>query len=605
MSGAIWPLLIMFAATVSSFALPLLEVAFDQQPAAKSNFDGPAELPRIYIKTNLADTPAPGRIRLVKSGGDLQAAVDDAACGDVIKLEAGAVFSGRLLLPKKSCDDAHWIIIRSSASDDALPPEGTRLTPCYAGVASLSARPDFHCASTTNVMAKIVFPGKGGSGPIFFADGANHYRFIGVEITRDSRDARITALASPQGEVAADHIIFDRVWMHGTAADETTRGLYLSGTTYVSVVDSYFSDFHCMTKGGCTDSQAIGGGGGDLASGPYKIVNNFLEAAGENILFGGGRATITPADIEIRHNYMFKPMAWMRGQPGYMGGGAEGNPFIVKNIFELKNAQRVLFEDNVLEDSWGGFTQTGFAIVLTPKNQNNGGGHDNLCPLCRVTDVTIRNCKVSHVGSGFQIANVPAVGGALAAEGERYSIHDLVFNDIDGKKYAGFGAFMILISNGPTLKNVSMDHITAVSPRVLISMGITGEKIQNFTFTNNLIGAAEKEIGSIGGGAKNCVFQPEKRGPAGVLKDCFDSSIFTNNAIIRGLGPWPPGNFLPKDMEAVGFAKDDGDFRLCRTKDAGCKAPSKYAFAGSDHKDIGADIDLLNQATTGVIEGRP
>ena len=98
--------------------------------------------------------------------------------------------------------------------------------------------------------------------------------------------------------------------------------------------------------------------------GPYKIADNFLEAAGENILFGGGGAAATPADIQISHNHMFKPTTWMKGQAGYIGG-TTGNPFIVKNLFELKNAQRVLIEGNIMENSWGGFTQVGFAIVLT------------------------------------------------------------------------------------------------------------------------------------------------------------------------------------------------------------------------------------------------
>ena len=37
-------------------------------------------------------------------------------------------------------------------------------------------------------------------------------------------------------------------------------------------------------------------------------------------------------------------------------------PLADKNLFELKNAQRVLFEGNILENSWGGFSQRGFAI---------------------------------------------------------------------------------------------------------------------------------------------------------------------------------------------------------------------------------------------------
>jgi len=59
----------------------------------------------------------------------------------------------------------------------------------------------------------------------------------------------------------------------------------------------------------------------------------------------------------------------------------------------------VLFEDNILENTWGGFTQVGFAILLTPKNQAGAGG-SNLCPDCQVTDVTIRNLVIKHVGAG-------------------------------------------------------------------------------------------------------------------------------------------------------------------------------------------------------------
>jgi len=596
----LWGLLISFCPR-STFAL---QAAVASGPAS-GKFDGPAELPRVFIKSRIADTPAPGKVLLVKSGDNLQTAIDNAACGDTLQLEAGASFAGHFRLPNKSCDDAHWIVIRSSASDDALPPEGTRITPCYAGIASLPGRPAFRCPSTKNVMARIVSPAPSVAGPLIFLNGANHYRFLGIEVTRESSPASIAVLAGPDGPVAADHIIFDRVWMHGTAQDETRRGLYLSGTAYMAVVDSFFTDFHCAAReGNCTDSQTIAGASGDLPMGPYKIENNFLEAAGENIIFGGARATSTPTDIEIRHNYFFKPLIWMKGQPGFVGG-PKGNPFIVKNLFELKNAQRVLFEGNVLENTWGGFSQTGFAILLTPRNQYNSPTVTNLCPLCRVTDVTIRDCFIAHVGSALEIANAPnPADGTAAAAGERYSIHDVVINDIDGRKYGGFGAFMVMISRKPTLKDVRIDHVTALFPRVFLNLGIMGPHVQNFVFTNNLIGASEKDITSTGGGAENCVFRPERQPPAGILKDCFDSVTFTSNAIISGSGGWPPGNFQPKNLEAVGFNNGSGlgAFRLCRTKSAPCKEPSKYVDAGSDHKDVGADIDAVMSAIQGVAE---
>ena len=292
----------------------------------------------------------------------------------------------------------------------------------------------------------------------------------------------------------------------------------------------------------------------------------------------------------------------MSGQPGFVGG-LSGQPFIVKNNFELKNAQRVLFEGNVLENSWGGFSQTGFSVLLTPRNQNNGPLRANLCPLCQVTDVTIRYCKIAHVGSGFQIANSPTLGDSAAA-GERYSIHDVVIADIDGKKYGGFGAFLVLMSETPTLKDVRIDHVTALSPRVFMNVGVRREHIQNFVFTNNLIGANQRQITSTGG-PDNCVFQPEAQGPVGIFRTCFDSITFTNNAIINGAGPWPPGNFSPNDTQAVGVVKEGAGleaFRLCRAKSASCKSVSKYINAGSDHKDIGADIDAVTAATLGVIE---
>ena len=249
-------------------------------------------------------------------------------------------------------------------------------------------------------MAKVEFPANG-SGPIIFSKGANHYRFIGLEITRTPSTKVVFNLAVREQDGSADHLIFDRCWLHGTAQDETERGVMMSGTQYTAVIDSYLSDFHCVSMtGSCTDSQAIAGGSGSVAMGPFKIVNNYLEAASENILLGGSGATTSPSDIEVRHNYMFKPLIWRKGHSGFVGG-RNGHPFSVKNLFELKNAQRVLFEGNVLENTWGGFSQTGFGMVIGPKNQAIGTG--NVCPLCKVTDITIRYSKISHVGGGLQL----------------------------------------------------------------------------------------------------------------------------------------------------------------------------------------------------------
>jgi hypothetical protein len=304
----------------------------------------------------------------------------------------------------------------------------------------------------------------GGIGPVVFQSGANHYRLIGLELTRPSGTKGAPALITVKHGGTASYIVLDRSWLHGTAQDDTRAGMELSGTSYVAVINSYFNDFHCTAlTGACTDAHAIGGGTGNNQDGPYNIQNNFLEASGEEILFGGGPATLSPSDITVTSNHFFKPWIWMRGNSQFVGG-RNGNPFVVKNHFELKNAVRVLVQGNRMENSWGGFSQTGYGILLTPKNQNTKSGAD-VCPLCQVTDVTIRYVYISHAGGGIQMGTGLSAsgknGGGPALAGARWSIHDIVVDDIS-KNYLGSGTVFQLSNSWPQnpLNTVSINHIT-------------------------------------------------------------------------------------------------------------------------------------------------
>ena len=453
--------------------------------------DSPANLPQRCINTALSNTPSPGKQTLVAAGGNLTSALKDASCGDVILVQAGATFKGPITLPAKNCDAAHWITIRTSAPDSSLPGEGTRLTPCYAGVSSLPGRPTYSCSSPKNVMAKIEIASGGGA--ITAAPDADHYRIIGLEVTRQAGTGVAFGLVSLS---AADHLIFDRVWIHGTALDETTRGIYLGDSTSVAVVDSYLNDFHCISlTGSCTDAQTINGGNSFLPTGPYKIVNNFLEAAAENILLGGSNGSTVPADIEIRRNHMFKPMTWMPGAPNFIG-----KSFIVKNLFEIKNAERLLLEGNVMENSWGGFSQQGWGIVITPRGS-----------WAATRDITIRYNTISHVGAGFQICATQdqlsdrTWVDSLASE--RLSIHDVTVNDMSAQTYTGNGVGFQISSAftvNPPLNSLTINHVTMLTDPVHTLM-IIGSSRQNpvlpfdITFTNNLAVAGQYSVWSTGG----------------------------------------------------------------------------------------------------------
>jgi hypothetical protein len=606
--------IVCFLVTTAFLATGMAHAASPANPASAAvspdsgeTYDGPAELPRVYLQTALSDTPASGKTIHVNAGGDFQGALNRAVCGDTIELEAGATFAGQFIFPQKTCEDGNWTIVRTSTPYSTLAPAGTRISPCYAGVTSLPGRPRFNCTATRNVMAKLIFSFKTGFGPVVFANGANHYRLIGLEITRaegtsSARTSFVSDLITPENGAAVDHIVLDRLWVHGTAQDETTRGVFLAGVTNAAIINSFFTDFHCVAiTGSCTDSQAIGGGGGSLPAGPYKIANNFLEAAGENILFGGGTATTTPEDILIRHNHLFKPLMWMIGQPGFVGG-RDGNPFVVKNNFELKNARRVLFEGNIVEYTWGGFSQAGYAIGLTPKNQAGPDG-TNLCPDCVVTDVTMRYSTISHAAAGINIANGISSNGGEASQGRRYSIHDITIDDIDGTFYNGGGP-LVLVMNGWTsniLGEITINHITGfgdpIHPVLTVGNDVSNPKMSSFVYTNNLVRAGEYPVWS-SGGTTNCAYYGV---PLTTINACFQPYVFHSNAFIASPAnyppaKWPAGNFFPATAAAVQFVNynhaDGGDYRLLSS--------SPYKHRGTDGKDLGADIDAIVNAIAGV-----
>ena len=579
----------------------LLTGALTTPSFAGSNYDGPAELPRMIVLSAMVDTPAPGSIIAVNAGGDLQSALDNARCGDVIELQAGATFTGPFLVPAKNCDSKHWIIIRTSSPDSALPAEGHRATPCYAGVASLEGRPQYSCTNPQHAMAKVQMQTRG-DGPLKLAPGANYYRFIGLEVTRPAGTPGPARLMFVKG--TADHLVVDRSWLHGAPQDETHAGVNLNGMTNVAIVDSYFSDFHCISKtGACVDSHAVAGGTSNTQDGPFKIEGNFLEAAGEAVMFGGGAATLTPTDIEILNNHFWKPWQWMKGNPNFIGG-PDGNPFVVKNHLELKNAVRVLVQANLMENTWGGFSQTGGAILLTPKNQHTKSGA-NVCPLCQVTDVTICYVHVSHGGAGIQMATVlsgDAKDGAPALAGTRWSIHDVVLDDLS-TKYVGGGTAFEIMNGWPKnpLNTVTINHITGF-PDPTSHMMIIGNLAKNapmygLVFTNNLMITGRYPVWNTGG-QTSCAF---KDVPITSIAKCFATFTFGNNGLIAPPpefppATWPSKNIFPQTIDDVGFVEynngNGGNYAL--------QTNSPYKNKGTDGKDLGADIVGLNAALANV-----
>lgn len=222
-----------------------------------------------------------------------------------------------------------------------------------------------------------------------------------------------------------------------------------------------------------------------------------------------------------------------------------------------------------------------------------------------MNDVTIRFNRVRNVAGVLLIANALAQTGGAPADGGRYSIHDLVADNLHDKDYKGGGAFLVLASKEPPLHDVQIDHVTAFVSGALIEIAHTGPKLANFTVTNSVFSARDQRpIASAGGGPQSCAGGSQGQGGEAVLEACFDPYKFDKNLIIGGHGSFPRGNFIVDSAQAAGIHDLKGvitaDPRLCRTKGPGCSKVSPGAGAASDGRDLGADNDAVDAAIAGV-----
>jgi hypothetical protein len=428
---------------------------------------GEPELPRAYVDTRMPATP--GRVIKVTAGGDLQAAIDSAERGDVIELAAGATFRGAFTLPPKS--GSGWIVIRSSAHGQL--PEGVRVR-----------------LTDATRMAQLV-GGESNRRVLRSLPGASHWRIVGLEIGLANR-AALPGVVNTVVEMlhGSSHIVLDRTWVHGTAGQSLQRCVVMNNAMS-AVIESRLD--RCHASG--FDSQAIVGWHGP---GPFKIVNNRLAGAGENIMFGGARIGDgdVPADIEIRRNHIFKPLAW------------EG-VWTVKNALELKIAERVLFEGNVIENNWAD-AQVGFAINLKSENRDIATR-----PMLATQDVTIRNNLILNSRFGLTIS---ATGSSAAVTGDGRTSRVLIENNIwhvEGRGFQLLGGEDVRIVNN-------------TSPvRVLLE-----QPMPRLVFRGNLFEAPFK-----GSGVREGLATLERHAP---------DAIFTGNAVIGGNPAlYPPHNYFP------------------------------------------------------------
>jgi hypothetical protein len=343
--------------------------------------------------------------------------------------------------------------------------------------------------------------------------------------------------------------VFDRILMNIPEGTPQKRGIALnSGDT--TIRDSYIYGL----KYAGADSQALAGWNGP---GPFLIENNRLVAAGENVMFGGGDPRIpnmVPSNIRVLRNLMDKPLSW------------RGSSWTVKNIFELKNAQDVLIEGNVFEYCWLA-AQSGYAIVLTPRNQ------DGTAPWSVVQRVMFRHNVVRHVSSVFNILGTDT--NHISALLNDIVIDNNLFEDVDWSAYGGAGR-MMLIDGGDNirLRNNTSPHNDGQFVYVV------GHQVTGFVFEDNLVNYGNYGLMGDGTAPGNST-----------ITRWLPAAVIVGNVIVGkpSSASYPAGNYYASSWDAVAM---DSTYRLLQT--------SPYIAAATDGTAVGADIDAISAAMAGA-----
>lgn len=523
----------------------------------------PPELPRVFITTTYNAAESGTCNVTVPSGGNVQAALDAIPNQNtpyVVCLAAGGTFK-RFDLKNKSGNA--WITIRTSTPDSQFVQPGKRVSPADA-----------------SKMAKVQSGFDTGGYPAIRATaGAHNYRLIGLELVMAPAD-QILNCPSPCSyytvynlfEMGAEEktyedlpkdIIADRMYIHGEPGREVRRGVAMNGVRN-SVIDSYISEIHQREY----DTQAVGAINGP---GPLKISNNYLEAAGENILIGGsGTAYLNganiPSDIEITNNYIFKPLSWRNSQPRHSSWS--GYNYVVKNLLELKTGIRVLIEGNVLENVWPE-EQNGDAVLIALVDDFNKAPE-------HLNDITIRKNKLKNMAGGVLFGS--GVTGKII---KRMLIENNIFTEITGEE----SGKVFVYQNSDS---VNINHNTAINSKSTAgALGMT--PLLNFEFKNNLIGHGNYGLHGLSGITPHIVSSNLL-----VLTAYDPNDGYSKPEYIATV--YPSGNKFVINWSDVGFKNyAGGDYELSPS--------SPYKNKGTDGKDIGADIPAVLAATQNTISG--
>jgi len=312
-----------------------------------------AELPRVVLKPGYPTGLTKVYVPLI---GNLQFYLDN-NCGKEIILPVGSIYAGNFVWRPLTC--GQMTLVRTDTTTS-----WTRTTPTKAANLRL---------------AKII---SSNYSPVLFISQSSSLLWLDLlEITNTSLDANmlIQSDAGRSRATTPQNIHFTRNYIHGTPDMKLRRSIR------VDMCNSYIAhNWISENHNNDTDTQAILGINGTCN---LNIVDNYLSAAHEVVMFGGGDpadSTMSPHDITLKSNHIIKPIAW-KGK------------WLAKNLNESKNVIRWDIVGNVYEYNWPS-AQDAYAFVMKSENQ------DGTAPYSTSSDITIRWNKITCTANGFNFS---------------------------------------------------------------------------------------------------------------------------------------------------------------------------------------------------------
>lgn len=554
-----------------------------------------ATMPQLPQKQVDVSMPAvTGNTYDVTSCGNLQGTINTAATADVTKTHAiniavSLTCTGPYILPAHT-GGTGWILIRS-ANHASLPAQGTRV-----GLSDATNMPTIRYGQANDNAA------------IYAASNAQRYRLVGLNIVSNSSYSPNWALVhtgNGTGAANTGYIILDRVLLRVTDANiKTGRAVYGDADLgHTALIDSYCSGIYGTT-------QVVGDSQCWLSitnAGPILIRNNYLNAAGENIMFCGGE----PKNISVNQQYMPKDITIQRNLIEKDPSWNTNNGINAKTLFETKCGLRILVEGNTFQNQTG--YQGDVAFRLTPRNEYINPSY------IEVSDLTIRYNLVRNVANwinamgsddGSVYPGTFPGSGSYSNHSKRWAIHNNLVYGLGNTCPAGVNCGSIMsITNGGggsscydylttcKLEDLSFYHNTIdhVGQRWLCIMqsGEVGLDYRDNVINNNN-----------GNGIYNCNTGGDGIGTTALNKWYGSTWAMTNNTVaaVVSSSSYPGGtNSYPSSYTAIQWVSPCTTKPCSGTYDYTLQAGSPAKNSASDGKDRGVDFAAYDagRANTG------